>query len=111
MSTPSPESAGDPDPRPAREVTPTLLRSWPLPSPSGSKYGRGQVLIVGGAARTPGAVQLAGLAALRVGAGHLTMAGASAAAVAVAGAPPEGGGGGLAPSGPRTVVRGGLSAV
>jgi ADP-dependent NAD(P)H-hydrate dehydratase len=89
MSTPSPDHTAD---APAtREITPGLLRSWPLPTTSGSKYGRGQVLIVGGAATTPGAVQLAGLAALRVGAGHLTMAVASSAAVAMAVATPEAG--------------------
>jgi len=74
-----------------REVTPALLRDWPLPNPSESKYSRGQVLVVGGAARTPGAVQLTGLAALRVGAGHLTLAVAESAAVALAVATPEAG--------------------
>ena len=51
------------------EVTPALLRDWPLPEAGNSKYDRGRILVVGGAAQTPGAVQLAGLAALRVGAG------------------------------------------
>jgi ADP-dependent NAD(P)H-hydrate dehydratase len=46
---------------------------------------------VGGAARTPGAAQLAGLAALRVGAGHLTLAVADQVAVAMAVATPEAG--------------------
>jgi hydroxyethylthiazole kinase-like uncharacterized protein yjeF len=73
------------------EVTPRLLRDWPLPEVGGSKYSRGRVLVVGGAARTPGAVQLAGLAALRVGAGHLTLAVAAPAAVALAVATPEAG--------------------
>src|SRR3712207_9499942 len=98
MSTPSPDVA--------REVTPSLLRSWALPTPGGSKYHRGQVLIVGGAARTPGAVQLAGLAALRVGAGRLTMAVADSAAVPMAVATPEAGVGGLAQN-RRGHVRGG----
>jgi ADP-dependent NAD(P)H-hydrate dehydratase len=103
MSTPSPDAA--------REVTPRLLREWALPSPSGSKYNRGQVLIVGGAARTPGAVQLAGLAALRVGAGRLTMAVADSAAVPMAVATPEAGVVGL-PQNRRGSVRGGdLSAI
>ena len=65
-------------------VTPALLRQWPLPEPTGSKHGRGRVLIVGGAAKTPGAAMLAGLAALRVGAGHLQLAVAGSAAVPVA---------------------------
>ena len=85
-----------PDPGAPREVTPALLRSWPLPDAATSKYGRGQVLIVGGAARTPGAVQLAGLAALRVGAGRLTLAVASSVAVPMAVATPEAGVVGLA---------------
>ena len=72
-------------------VTPTLLRDWSLPSPGGSKYGRGQVLVVGGARQTPGAALLAGLAALRVGAGRLTIAVADSVAVALAVAVPEAG--------------------
>lgn len=56
-----------------------------------SKYSRGQVLVVGGAARTPGAALLAGLAALRVGAGHLTLAVAESAAVPMAVSTPEAG--------------------
>jgi ADP-dependent NAD(P)H-hydrate dehydratase len=76
---------------PVRDLTPVLLRGWALPSVGDSKYSRGQVLVVGGAARTPGAAQLAGLAALRVGAGHLTLAIASTAAVPMAVATPEAG--------------------
>jgi ADP-dependent NAD(P)H-hydrate dehydratase len=76
---------------PAVEVTPALLREWPLPSASGGKYARGQVLVVGGAANTPGAAQLAGIAALRVGAGHLTLAVADRAAVALGVSVPESG--------------------
>lgn len=63
-------------------VTASLLRSWPLPAVGDSKYGRGQVLVLGGAAGTPGAALLAGLAVLRVGAGHLTFGVAQSAAVA-----------------------------
>ena len=73
------------------EVTPALLRDWPLPEPGNSKYDRGRILVIGGAAQTPGAVQLAGLAALRVGAGHLTMAVAASAAIALTVAVPEAG--------------------
>ena len=47
------------------QVTPRLLREWPLPEAGSSKYLRGRVLVIGGAVRTPGAVQLAGIAALR----------------------------------------------
>lgn len=59
---------------PAEPITPNTLRAWPLPEPGAGKYGRGQVLVVGGAARTPGAAMLSALAALRVGAGRLTLA-------------------------------------
>jgi ADP-dependent NAD(P)H-hydrate dehydratase len=87
------------------EVTPALLRDWPLPEAGNSKYDRGRILVVGGAAQTPGAVQLAGLAALRVGAGHLTMAVAASASVALAVAVPEAGVVGL-PENDRGVVLG-----
>jgi ADP-dependent NAD(P)H-hydrate dehydratase len=100
-----------PEPGTPREVTPTLLRSWPLPDAASSKYGRGQVLIVGGAARTPGAVQLAGLGALRVGAGHLTLAVASSAAVPLAVATPEAGVVGLPQDSRGTVLGGNLDAI
>jgi ADP-dependent NAD(P)H-hydrate dehydratase len=75
----------------AESIHPSMLRGWPLPSPNGSKYARGQVLVVGGAASTPGAVLLAGTAALRVGAGRLTLAVAESAAATLAVAVPEAG--------------------
>jgi ADP-dependent NAD(P)H-hydrate dehydratase len=56
------------------EVSAQTLREWPLPEPDESKYARGQVVVVGGALRSPGAATLAGVAALRVGAGRLTLA-------------------------------------
>jgi ADP-dependent NAD(P)H-hydrate dehydratase len=55
-------------------VTPAVLRAHPLPDPDGGKHDRGQVLVVGGSGATPGAVRLAGEAALRGGAGKLTLA-------------------------------------
>jgi ADP-dependent NAD(P)H-hydrate dehydratase len=75
--------------RGVRTVTPALLRGWALPPPGSDKHDRGSVLVVGGAARTPGAVMLAGLAALRAGAGKLQMAVAEPAAVPLAIAVPE----------------------
>lgn len=72
-------------------LTPALLREWGLPTQVRSKYDRGQVLVVGGARGTPGAAMLAGLSALRVGAGRLTLAVGRSAAVAVAVAVPEAG--------------------
>lgn len=73
----------------APALTPALLRSWPLPDREGDKDARGAVLVVGGARATPGAAMLAGLAALRVGAGRLTLAVASSVGVGVAVALPE----------------------
>jgi ADP-dependent NAD(P)H-hydrate dehydratase len=72
-------------------ITPNLLREWTLPEAGDSKYGRGQVAVVGGAARSPGAAMLAGLAALRVGAGRLTLAVGASVAPHVAVAIPESG--------------------
>ncbi len=72
-------------------LTPALLRDWPLPALQGSKYARGQVLVVGGARGTPGAVMLSGLAAMRVGGGRLSLAVAQSVAAAVAVSVPEAG--------------------
>jgi hydroxyethylthiazole kinase-like uncharacterized protein yjeF len=72
-------------------VTPNLLREWSLPDTGGSKYGRGQVLVIGGAAKTPGAAMLSATAALRVGGGRLTLAVARSVALHVAVALPESG--------------------
>jgi hydroxyethylthiazole kinase-like uncharacterized protein yjeF len=94
-------SAGDPP----QVVTPALLRRWPLPATEASKYGRGQVLVVGGARGTPGAAMLAAVASLRAGAGRLTLAVADSVAVAVAVAIPESGVLGL-PETPSGSVRG-----
>lgn len=77
-------------------VTPALLRDWALPRGADSKYARGTVLVVGGARQTPGAVLLAGTAALRVGAGRLSMAVAESVAIPLAIAVPESGVTGLA---------------
>lgn len=75
----------------APAVTPQLLRTWQLPEPDdeGDKHQRGTVLVVGGAVSTPGAVLLAGLAALRVGAGRLQVATVCDTAVALSVALPE----------------------
>lgn len=70
-------------------VTPSLLREWPLPAPGQDKYSRGSVLVVGGARATPGAALLAGVAALRAGAGKLTLAVAGSVAVQLGVALPE----------------------
>jgi hydroxyethylthiazole kinase-like uncharacterized protein yjeF len=78
------------------EVSAARLRGWPLPEPSSSKRSRGQVLVVGGSPSTPGAVLLAGLAALRVGAGVLSLAVARSIAPTLAVAVPEASVAGLA---------------
>jgi ADP-dependent NAD(P)H-hydrate dehydratase len=70
-------------------ITPRLLREWPLPDPSGGKESRGTVLVVGGSRFTPGAVLLAGVAALRAGAGRLQLAVTSSTAAALSIAVPE----------------------
>lgn len=75
----------------APALTPNLLRGWPLPPRDGAKDVRGGVLVLGGARRTPGAVALAGLTALRIGAGRLTLAVAESVAAALAVATPEAG--------------------
>lgn len=102
-----------PDTAPDREIvpiTPALLRDWPLPEPGDGKYGRGQVVVVGGARRSPGAAMLASLAALRVGAGRLTIALGDSVAAQVAVAIPECGVVGLLETDDGHISGGGLPA-
>lgn len=67
-----------------------LLRSMPLPRPGdGGKDERGRVLIAGGGPQLPGAVLLAGEAAIRAGAGKLQLAVAASAAPPLGVAMPE----------------------
>lgn len=72
-------------------VTTSMLRDWALPPVGESKYGRGEVVVIGGSERAPGAAMLAGVAALRIGAGRLTLGVASSVAPHVAVAVPESG--------------------
>lgn len=67
------------------------LRGWPLPMPhgEGDKETRGHVLILGGSREMPGAVILAATAAMRAGAGKLTIATGASVAQLVALAIPE----------------------
>lgn len=58
----------------ARVVTPALLRELPLPEPGADKNANGRLLVVGGCVRSPGAVRLSGEAALRSGAGKVSLA-------------------------------------
>ena len=75
----------------ARDIDDSLLRDWPLPLPSeeGDKEVRGHVLILGGSREMPGAVILAATAAMRAGAGKLTIATGRSVAQLVALAIPE----------------------
>ncbi len=72
-----------------RVITPRVLRDWPLPDPGNDKLSRGTVLVVGGSRFNPGAVLLAGEAALRAGAGRLQLAVADEAAIPLSIAVPE----------------------
>lgn len=57
--------------RATERVDLALLREWGLPDAGGDKKSRGQVVVVGGSTRSPGAVLLSGEATLRVGAGRV----------------------------------------
>jgi hydroxyethylthiazole kinase-like uncharacterized protein yjeF len=72
-------------------VTPQLLRAHPLPrhDQQGDKQARGRVLVIAGSVEMPGAALLAGLGALRAGAGILQIATCRPAACHLAIAMPE----------------------
>jgi len=72
-------------------VSDTLLRAMPLPEhdAGADKDERGRVLVVGGGRAVPGALLLAGVAALRAGAGKLQMATAASVAPHIGVAVPE----------------------
>ncbi|MFI1991775.1 NAD(P)H-hydrate dehydratase [Actinoplanes sp. NPDC020271] len=72
-----------------RVITPQVLRDWPLPDPGDSKLSRGTVLVIGGSRFNPGAVLLAGEAALRAGAGRLQLAVTDETAIPLSIAVPE----------------------
>jgi hydroxyethylthiazole kinase-like uncharacterized protein yjeF len=70
-------------------VTRTLLTGWPLADPGSSKQSRGTALLVGGSSSVPGAMLLAGEAALRSGAGKLQVATTESVAAQMAVSIPE----------------------
>jgi hydroxyethylthiazole kinase-like uncharacterized protein yjeF len=72
-------------------VTPQLLRGWELPQPGSSsdKGERGSIVVIGGSPTTPGAALLAGVAALRAGAGKLAIVTAESVAAPLGVAVPE----------------------
>ncbi|HEV7802994.1 MAG TPA: NAD(P)H-hydrate dehydratase [Burkholderiales bacterium] len=73
------------------EIDEAALRRWPLPIPEGDggKEARGRVLVVAGSCELPGAAVLAATAALRAGAGKVTIATPASIARAMAFAVPE----------------------
>lgn len=73
----------------AHVVSPKLLRDWPPPTSDSGEAPRARVLVVGGAAQTPGAAMLAAEAVLRAGAGKLQIATAASLGAHVAVALPE----------------------
>jgi ADP-dependent NAD(P)H-hydrate dehydratase len=75
----------------AIELTPERLRRIPLPAvdADGDKEARGRVLVAGGERENPGALLLAGTAALRAGAGKLRLAAPRSIAAALGVALPE----------------------
>ncbi|HET9621546.1 MAG TPA: NAD(P)H-hydrate dehydratase [Kofleriaceae bacterium] len=72
-------------------ITRARLRRWPLPrlDPARGKVTRGSLCVVGGSDANPGAILLAGLAALRAGAGTLSLATSDRHVGALAVAMPE----------------------
>jgi hydroxyethylthiazole kinase-like uncharacterized protein yjeF len=73
------------------DLTADFLRSIPLPQPSadGDKDERGRVLVIAGSAQVPGGALLAGVAALRAGAGKLQIATSASLAIYLGLAVPE----------------------
>jgi hydroxyethylthiazole kinase-like uncharacterized protein yjeF len=72
-------------------VTLQMLREWGVPDAGGSKKSRGQVVVVGGSPRSPGAVLLSAEAAMRVGAGRVGIAVPVCVAPGLGAAMPEAG--------------------
>jgi ADP-dependent NAD(P)H-hydrate dehydratase len=74
-----------------KAIDEAALARWPLPEPGGDadKETRGHVLVVAGSHEIPGAALLAAVAALRVGAGKLTIAAPERVAQGLALAIPE----------------------
>jgi len=85
-----------------------LLRRWPLPrlGEHADKAARGDVLVVGGSLEIPGAVSLAGVAALRAGAGRVQLGTVRGAAIALATTFPEAKVVGLAQTGRGEIAKG-----
>lgn len=79
-----------PSPPAEERLDAAFLRRWPLPDDTADdKKARGTVLIVGGSTATPGAIVLAGIAALRAGGGRLQLATDAEVVASLAVAVPE----------------------
>jgi ADP-dependent NAD(P)H-hydrate dehydratase len=82
--------SGEALPAGVSEIDAAALRARPLPAiGEGGKVERGSVLVVGGSREVPGAVLLAGLGALRAGAGRLQVATVASRVAALGFALPE----------------------
>src|SRR4051794_41763115 len=94
-----PSPRADPETIEPSALDADALRRWPMPDlATADKYSRGTVLVIGGSPSTPGAVVLAGIAALGMGAGRLQIATAEGGAAPPWGAPAPGAGVGGGPS-------------
>lgn len=84
-------AAASRSPRAARPLDARALARWPLPEhgADADKEDRGRVLVVAGSEEVPGAALLAAVAALRAGAGKLTIAAPRSVARGLALAIPE----------------------
>ena len=77
--------------RVARQLTDAVLRERGMTEPEADadKEGRGNVLVIAGSREVPGAALLTATAALRAGAGRLTIATPASVSMAIAIAMPE----------------------
>lgn len=100
-------------PQGPRDLDAAALRDWPLPGTGdiADKEDRGQVLVVAGSREIPGAALLAATAALRAGAGKLTIATGRGMAAHLALAVPESRVIALDESDDGTLLPGGLQAL
>ena len=91
MNAPAEHAGGGTAAEAVHDITASTLRDWPLPMPGAhaDKEVRGHVLIVAGSREMPGALLLAATAALRAGAGKLTIATAASVTAALGVALPE----------------------
>ena len=74
----------------AKALSRSALRQFPLPATSdGDKESKGRILVIAGSRETPGGALLAGLAAMRSGAGKIRIMAVESVAISIAIAIPE----------------------